>query len=353
MLELKHIRCVEKEELLSLLDKLIDLKNWHGQNHPSIPSLLQRIASILDGIFDLLELSVLFLLQQYQMEKHFLGFQHPDLAITLYRIGKTFVRNSQFSEADAFFSEAIIIMKNAKKKGRLYATTAYYIGLIRYHSCLYSDALNMFDVAVNEQVDTMGEMHPEVAEMCVNIGEIQMELGKLDDAMNNYLRALMILRIANGNRQSKVHKVLHKIGVIHKNRGEYDESLNAFHQALDCTKCSRNKDSFQIIVLNEICLIYQHIGDVRNMLKTLQEIVNITKEKLGTMHLCVAIVLQHYCQICDELGITESSDIAADEIQNIIINSRTSLCQQDSFADKIVELFGCCKVDSIHTAAAA
>ena len=352
-LEFRHIRSIEKDELLSLLDKLICLKNWHGHDHPSIPSLLQRIASILDGIFDLLELSILFLLQQYQMEKHYLGFQHPDLAITLFRIGKAFVRNGQLSEAEAYLSEAIILMENGKKKGKLYATAIYNLGLIRYHNCLYSDAFNMFDVAVNGQLDIVEEMHPEVAVMCLNIGDLQMEVGKLEDAMNNYLKALMIMRTANGNNQSEVHEALYKIGVIHKIRNEHDESLNAFRQALECVKCIENKDSFKLTVLNEIRLIYQFKEDVKNILQTLQKIVKLVKQKLGKMHFCVAIVLQQYYEICEEHGVTECSNIGINKIPNILINSSTMSCQEDSFADKVVKIFRCSPAESTKAAAAA
>ena len=224
--------------------------------------------------------------------------------------------------------------------------------MIKHHKCLFVDASIAFDLALEEQRATVGEMHPDVAEMCLNIGDMQVEVGKLDDAVDKYLEALIILRVTHGNRHFKVCKILYKIGVIHKIRGEYDDGLNAFNQALDIARNEINEVEFLIVILNEMSQIYQHKEDVRNVINIFEEIINIIKLKLGGRHACVAIVLQLLRNIYKENGMIENSDITTQEIQDIFVNPSNQE-HWDDFSDTLIELFGYPLDDSIELVAAA
>lgn len=348
---LESIISFEKDELQSLLDKLRRLKKCHGPNHPSLPSLLHRIVKLFDK-FDLLQFSILFLLEQLRVEKFYLSFQHHDLALTLCKIGQTFIKINQLLKAEAYFLEACAILNHHNEKGKLYVHTVYNIGLIKYHKCLYVDAFETFDLALKEQRVSVGETHPDVAQMCLNIGNIKVEVGKLEDALENYLEALMILRMTHGNEHFKICKILHKIGVLHKIRGEYDDGLNTFYQALDATRNLRKKHEFSIIILHEIAQIYQCKEDVTNMIKIFEEIIKMIKLKLGRRHVCVAAVLNLLKNIYSKHGMIERSDITTKEIQDIFSNS-SNRSHWNAFADTVVDLFGYAIDDSNQVAAAA
>lgn len=348
---LDKIECIEKYDLISLLDKLRNLKKWHGSNHPSLPGILQRIVNLFDH-FNLSQFSILFLLEQLRVEKFYLGFQNLDLVHTLCKIGNFFSNNNQLLEAEAYFSEGFSILNHHNKRGRVYADIIYNLGMIKHHKCLFVDASIAFDLALEEQRATVGEMHPDVAEMCLNIGDMQVEVGKLDNAVDKYLEALIILRVTHGNRYFKVCKILYKIGVIHKIRGEYDDGLNAFNQALDIARNEMNEVEFLIVILNEMSQIYQHKEDVRNVINIFEEIINIIKLKLGGRHACVAIVLQLLRNIYKENGMIENSDITTQEIQDIFVNPSNQE-HWDDFSDTLIELFGYPLDDSIELVAAA
>jgi len=350
-LYLKSIACIEKDQLQSLLEKLRRLKKCHGQNHPSLSNLLHRIVNLFDK-FDLFQFSILFLLEKLRVETFYLGFRHHDLALTFHKIGQTFVKNNQLLKAEAYFLETCAILNHHNKRGHLYAHTVYNIGLIKYQKCLYVDAFKTFDLALKEQRVSVGGTHPDVAEMCLNIGNIQVDVGKLEDALDNYLEALMILRMTHGNEHFKICKILHKIGVLHKRRGEYDDGLNAFYQALDVARSLRKIGEFSIIILHEIAQIYQYKEDVTNMMKTFEEIIKMIKLKLGRRHICVASVLHVLKNMCIKHGMVERSDSATKEIQDIFSNSSNRL-HWNTFADTVVELFGYAIDDSNQIAAAA
>ena len=73
----------------------------------------------------------------------------------------------------------------------------------------------------------------------------------------------MILRMTHGNAHYKVSKILCKIGLMHKIRGEYEDGLNCFSQALDMSTNPKNNAEckFLVVVSHEIGQIFQHKED--------------------------------------------------------------------------------------------
>lgn len=71
--------------------------------------------------------------------------------------------------------------------------------------------LSIFDLALKEQRFAVGEIHPDVAEMHLNISNMQVEVVKLDDSVDKYLEALMMLRMTCVNIYFEVCKTLHKL----------------------------------------------------------------------------------------------------------------------------------------------
>ena len=151
------------------------------------------------------------------------------MASILFNIGKIYERNGQLFEAKGYFTEALCLLNRHKRKGRLYAQITYYAGLINYRQSLYRDALEYFDLAITEQQAVYDDYHPDIAEMRMNIGQFQLEIGKLEEAMDNFLEALIILRMTFGNNHSKVAECLYGIGLIHEAKSEFSDSINVFN----------------------------------------------------------------------------------------------------------------------------
>ena len=91
--------------------------------------------------------------------------------------------------------------------------------MIKHHKFLFVDTFEAFDLALKKNWATIGEIHRNAAEMCLNISDMQVKVGKLYDAIDKCLEALMILRMTHGNRHFKYCKMLCKIGSNHKIRG--------------------------------------------------------------------------------------------------------------------------------------
>ena len=343
----------EAKKIRSNLNKLKDLKTHYGRNHPSMSSLLNFIAESL-AENSLSEYSILFFLEQLRIETYYLGNHHHDLAYTLNRIGEIHCENHQILEAAHYFSESMVILKTSNKKGALYAKIICNIGVIEYHQSFYYDAFETFNLAIIKLRDAVGNHHSDVSEMLVKVAEFQLETGKLVNANDNYAEALAIQRFILGHTHFKVSDILIKIGLIHKLKSEYDLSLDFLYQALSITRNLAHAENSTLVILHEMCSIYQFIGDVENAIKISQKIIEKVRSSLGEKHVCVVFVLALLRNIYIENGMIENSIDVSTEIQFVIDNSSSRLrCKGNSdFLTLVMKLFAH-EIDSSFQAAAA
>ena len=271
-----------------ILQKLNKLKNFREyfqyKDHPSLPKILCEIGSLIAETSQS-QLALPFFVEQLRIEKYYLGSTHPDLASVLFSIGQVYEKNDQLVEGKKCFMEAFALLNNHGTKGQLYASLAYNIGLINFRQTSYKDAMEQFDLAITEYYAAYGDFHPAVAEVRMKIGYLQLEIGKLQDAMNNFLEALVILRIVLGNENCKVAQCLYGIGLIHEAKAEFIESLNVLSQALSINENAEDDDdeddTFSLVLLHRIGLIYQSIEDIDKAIKVFENLKNIIKLKFG------------------------------------------------------------------------
>ena len=259
------------------------MEYFQSNNHPSIPKLLCDIGSLLAET-PLSQMALPFFTEQLRIEKYYLGYHHPDLASVLFTIGKIYEKNDQLVEGKKYFMEAFSLLINHKRKGKLYASVIYNIGLVNFRQTLYKDALESFDCAITEYYAAYGDFHPAVADVRMKVGTFQLEIGKLQDAMNNFLEALVILRMVFGNNHYKVAQCLYGIGLIHEAKAEFSEALGVFSQSLSINEnaeddCDGNDDddTFSLVILHRIGLMYQSIEDIDRAFKVFDNLRNLIK----------------------------------------------------------------------------
>ena len=343
----------QRENLIELLTQLQDFRKYYGCNDISVTSMLDQLGSNLQESH-LSRFSLYFYQEIIRIEKLYLGPRHPDLAPTLYNIGQVYAENEQFFEATEYFSEAFFLLKNSNKNGKLLALTLFKIGLIKYESSPV-DAMKIFHCSIKAQKDVVGEFHPDIAQMHLQIGKLLLQSDMKDNAIDSFLQALMVLRISKGNNDVKIGEILYHIGLCHKDKGEYVQALNSFYQSMEITKRSQDKE--MIMILHEIFLIHQSIGDIHNAINVLHEIIATVIEKVGEKHICVASVLGQLRTLYEKQGMMEMSKKVSTNIDNICYTSRSVIHNSSyEFINFIIELFGYILEDSstiIVSAAAA
>lgn len=349
--------CVGISEMNNMLQELNQLQSWrdrHGYDDSSISIALNKIGKYLEDSH-LSQVSIYFYLEQLRIEQLYLGHLHPDLANTLNSIGQIYSRNDEFSEAAEYFSRARLLLENNNKKGKLYALVLCNIGLIQHGQFYYTDAKETFDLAVKEQQNASGEFHPDVAELYLRIGKLKLDAGNAKCAMGDLLNALMIMRMVNGNDALQISEILYYIGMINEINGEHTEALNVFNQSLHIVRTRTQAKELSIIILHKIFSIHHQIGDIDNAIISLEDIMNIIKEKVGENHICVAVVLGLLRNLYLEQGMIEKSEEIMKDIEYICYNiSRQSAYHAcNEFVEFVTKEFGCAIEDDVGIAAAA
>jgi len=193
--------------------------------------------------------------------------------------------------------------------------------------------------------------------MHLSVGKFQRELGMLTESMENFLQSLLIVRMKENSKSSKMSDILYNIGLIHEVRSEHSEALNAFLQA-----CAMTKDiqeyKFNIELSYRIGLTYQSMGDNDNAIKVFERIVISLKEIVGDKNMCVASVLGLLCYLYAENGMIEKLKDTSNEIKEIYhcTSEESNHNNIDDSVGNLVDIFGFgCIIDdySLQAAAAA
>ena len=338
---------------IQLLHKLLAYRDHYGHNDPSILVILNDIGKCFEDSH-LSPLSIKFYKEQLRIEGLYLGQLHPDLANTLNEIGKVYAKNWQFTKAEEYFGEALHLLKNKRKTGNLLALTLCNLGQAQYHQSLVAKASESFSLASKELINTLGEFHPDVAEMHLKIGKLLMDSGKIDTAMNYFLRALMVTRMVTGDNCSRVSEILYNIGLCHKMNDEYKQAVNSFYQALDILDGQPVAEEPVILILHQIVITHHRAEDINNAIIVIQKIISVIENKVGERHVCVAVLLGLLYNLCLEQGMMEKANKVVDEINIICVNengnSTKARCQE--FVEFIIHVFGYA-IDEIHPPAAA
>ena len=352
----KCIKCLsprQRNNLVQLLTQLQIRRVHDGYNDSSIANMLNNIGKYLEQS-NLSQLSLHFYLEQLRIEEFHLGRLHPDLADTFNSIGEVYASDDQYFEAAEYFQAAIFLLKANKKGGKLYSLVLYNAGLAQYHQLLLADAMENFNLSIKEKQNYLGKFHHNVAEMHLNVGKLLLEMGRIDAAMDNFLNALVIMRMNMGN-SSTVSEILYYIGLTHRINDEQTEALNSFNQSLDIVNEHYDDDICMVLILHKIGLTNQSMGDIDKAINTFEQIVNIVKDKVGEKHICVAVVLGLLRQFYTEQGMIEKSKEVTVEITAICLdtNKHNMYCSRNEFAEFVITLFGYIVEDNSASAAAA
>ena len=257
---------IESVQILQKLKQLKDIKTYYRNvDHPSAIALLNSIGH--DIAKTCLSLAALpFFLEQLRIEKQYLGCYHPDLTSLLFDIGKIYEENDELAEAKEYFAEALYVLDTNKRKGRLYAKLMHNLGLVNYRQSFYKEAIDKFNVAIIEYQALHEESDPIVAEIRMQAGKCQLEIGQLQDALDNFLQALIIIRMTYGNSHSGAAQCLFGIGLIHEAKSEFEDAFDVLHQAYTMigNATQDDNDNFALEILRRIGLVYQSMEDKSN-----------------------------------------------------------------------------------------
>jgi tetratricopeptide (TPR) repeat protein len=127
----------------------------------------------------------------------------------------------------------------------LYSTVWYNYGLVQDKLGLYDNAIRSFQISLHLRQDFLGRDHPDVACLLYNIGVLQMEQTRLDEASAS-LRETIRIRHAKGESQlndKHIMKALERLSSLYEAKGDFIKAIDVLKNVVLIQESTREFDN--------------------------------------------------------------------------------------------------------------
>mmetsp|Transcript_22234 Transcript_22234/g.51681 ORF Transcript_22234/g.51681 Transcript_22234/m.51681 type:complete len:252 (+) Transcript_22234:111-866(+) len=116
------------------------------------------------------------------------------------------------------------------------------------------DAIHWASRRLEERRKELGDSHPDIAQLHIELGDILLKMGKANgDALPHFKEALCILAAANGERHVSTAPVYRRLASIFKEQGRQYDALKHYKEVLRILRRSAGQDNEE--VADAICNI--------------------------------------------------------------------------------------------------
>jgi len=240
---------------------------------------------------------------------------------TIYlNIGKVHQKRNEIDDANEMYRRALIKAENCSQFSMAANTTKccplkieilHNLGQLQYYQGNHSAAIKTYHSALTLAKKICGERSVHVASTLNCLGVLRYHMssaGEENCALDYFQSALSIRRriaLVQGegdtSQNEHIATTLNNIGRIHFQRGEYDESMMAYNEALSIRKTLFGEFHLDVAatVFNTGQAFHQK-GNYDEALRLYKEFSIVAKAKLGLLHRDVAIVTTCIAQIHQE-----------------------------------------------------
>eukprot|EP00934_Nitzschia_sp_Nitz4_P003003 Nitzschia sp. Nitz4//scaffold64_size103689//57495//59636//NITZ4_004437-RA/size103689-processed-gene-0.189-mRNA-1//-1//CDS//3329556133//2993//frame0 len=226
-----HKQKSEFDNALKYYEKVLSLQRKHTPGNTSeITNTLSNIAYIhhQKGEFDeALEINQ----ECLRLRRDAFGDMDGEVASTLTQIALILVRVKRHQMALEVFAEASRIRRERNGEERDLAFCLYNIALIYHQQGLHEVAMKYYLQTASVEQEALGEGHPDLGITFYNIGQLYYQRGEMELAKAKFHMALNIER-GNKEQRTACARTLNEIGNIALQLGRIDEVMHAYSEAL-------------------------------------------------------------------------------------------------------------------------
>ncbi len=143
----------------------------------------------------------------------------------------------------------------------LQAATIGDLGIVQYELGRFEDALATLQRALAIKEHVYGPDHHEVAVTLTNLGIVQYELGRLEDALATLQRALAIKEHVYGPDHHQVASTLGNLGIVQQELGRLEDALATQQRALAIKEHVYGPDHHQVAsTLGNLGIVQRELG---------------------------------------------------------------------------------------------
>ena len=149
------------------------------------------------------------------------------------RLGSIYHRKSDLDTAEPLYREALSLARRNRAPGDLLPHALHQLGTLLEHRDKLAEALELHEEGLAMRRSIVGEEHLDLIESYYNVGSVQHGLERLDDAKQNYERALSISKKLTPGGNSDAAYMVNALAMVHRDLEEYPAAELRFREALE------------------------------------------------------------------------------------------------------------------------
>ena len=213
-----------------------------GREHPDVAVSLVKVGITL-LLLHRFEEALWSFREGLSVRRHALGPLHPSTARIYNNIGCVHVEFNEFKEAGRAFESALEIQRtalcNEPESGPLMfgaATTLCNLGYLYRYRGMHAKAAVVLKEAVDLQETVLGRSHATVLSTLDNLADSCASSGQAADSLRHYHTVLTRFRVGGRSGSQKLLRaeavLLYKMSRVHRQRNDLDSQLDALKLAL-------------------------------------------------------------------------------------------------------------------------
>jgi tetratricopeptide (TPR) repeat protein len=336
------------QELVRGLRALQEKRQEYGPNSLEVACILNYVGTLLFHQQDF-ERAMIFFLEELRLEDATERVriecldvdklcETTSITVTCNNIGRILQELGKYQEAISYYYRALqpvygdvsAHLHNPDKEcsvftsltvrfpssANLYSTVWYNLGLIHDKLESYNEAINAFKISLQLRTALLGNNHSDIACLLYNIGVLQMEQQRLNDASVSFREALNIRRVTSPGRLSDRHviKTLVKLAALHRDSGNV-------HGAMDIAK--------EIFTIQVVTSEYDEITRMKEVGATLR-FTGELHHSIGDLHAAITLSIDSVSKlrIAADLSAKQQSQNLDPCVDSILIKDRIANIEQ-------------------------
>jgi tetratricopeptide (TPR) repeat protein len=220
--------------------------------------------------------------QVYNIQLKAYGPRSLEVSKALATMGEMEYKMRHFEAAFIIFQDVLVIQRdffNSSEDGLEIASTMNSIGIVACARGEFKIAKNCFESSLKIRIRKLGD-HKDTATLWYNLATVNEEVGDEESAIAMYNECLRIERnIIDKSQKCDVVDSLQRLGRLHQRRGELDEALRHFQEALEKL---RKKGAAAICAiakfLNLVGNVHLQRADINAMMRSYTEASRIYRD---------------------------------------------------------------------------
>ena len=242
--------------------------------------------------------------QALQIDQAALGQQHPSDATDLDDLASLYVAMGHNEQADGLYQQALRIEKETVgEDDPLYAATLCNLGDLYRYMGRYKQAEPLYQQSLSVRKQALGESHPDYARSLDRIAALYDSMGRYSEAEPLYKQAIAIRKQALGEQSADYARSVNNLALLYKEMARYKESEALYLQAMAIRKkVFGEQHRTYASSLDDLAQLYQAMGRYVESEQLYKQALEIRKKTLGEQHPAYAVNLDNLASLYEAMA---------------------------------------------------